>query len=98
MHPLEGLAQQAEWAGKNTAYNLKFIADDKLAWKPAPTANSALEIVSHVMFLVLGITGVLRGQEWAAPQMQPITSRQQAQDLLTTGSLDYAAALRQVNP
>ena len=49
MKPLEGLAETATWAGKNTAYNLQFIPADKLAWKPAPTAKSALEIAHHLI-------------------------------------------------
>lgn len=34
---------------QNIAFNLDFIPADKLTWKPAPTANSALEIVGHVV-------------------------------------------------
>jgi hypothetical protein len=46
MNPMEVLAYQAEWAAKDTAHNLEFIPPEKLAWKPAPTAKSVLEMVN----------------------------------------------------
>lgn len=49
--------------GQNMAFNLDFIPADKLSWKPAPTANSALEIVNHV----LGALGSLTGSTHPAP-------------------------------
>src|SRR5262249_24941459 len=36
MHPMEGVARLAEWAGPDLAYNLDFIPEDRLNWKPAP--------------------------------------------------------------
>ena len=47
MSPLEVLAYQAEWCAKDTAHNLDFIPADKLAWKPAPSAKSTLDIVNE---------------------------------------------------
>ncbi|HEU4753027.1 MAG TPA: DinB family protein [Armatimonadota bacterium] len=96
MHPFEGLAGQAAWAGKNTAYNLQFIPEEKLAWKPAPTANSALEIINHVAGFTLGMTKVLQGETWSDPQFAPATNLREAQDLITSAADGYAAALRQV--
>ncbi|HTE20118.1 MAG TPA: hypothetical protein VK689_17270, partial [Armatimonadota bacterium] len=60
MHPMEVPAQQMLWASKNAAYNLSFIPEDKLNWKPAPTANSALEIVNHVAFYIRAMIPVLQ--------------------------------------
>ena len=48
-HPLEGLAGQIVFFSRNLAHNLDFIPDDKLDWKPAPTANSAMEVVRHLL-------------------------------------------------
>ena len=46
MHPLDGLAGQTTFFSRNIGHNLDFIPDDKLDWKPAPSALSALAGVS----------------------------------------------------
>lgn len=97
MNPLEGLARIVEWCASNTAYNLQFIPDDRLNWKPAPTAKSALEIVNHVAHPLKGMTPVMRGDAWSVPPFEPATTLAQAQDLLRTSAADYAAALSQVS-
>jgi uncharacterized damage-inducible protein DinB len=96
MNPLEALAQQAEWAAKNTAYNLEFIPADRLSWKPAPTASSALEIVNHMVTAVRGALPMLAGGEWTMPEFTPATNLAEAQQLLTGSAGEYAAALRRV--
>jgi uncharacterized damage-inducible protein DinB len=98
MNPMEGLAQQAEWAAKNIAYNLEFIPADKLNWKPAPTASSALEILNHVVTAVRGTLPLLAGGEWTMPQFTPATNLAEAQQLLTESAEEYAAALRRIGP
>jgi uncharacterized damage-inducible protein DinB len=98
MHPLEGLAQQASWAGKNIAYNLEFIPEEKLAWKPAPTASSALEIISHVAFYVRAMIPVLGGAEWAPLETLTASTLAEAQELVRSSSAAYASALRGVSP
>ena len=65
MNPMEGMARQMNWVGRNTAHNLGFIPADKLNWKPAPTANSALEIIGHVVGFIKAMRPVLDGQPFA---------------------------------
>ena len=99
MHPLEVPAQQLLWASKDTAHNLGFIPEDKLDWKPAPTANSALEIVNHVVYFIRAMIPVVGGAEWQQQvDMTPATTLKEAQDLLTSSAEEYAAALRAVPP
>jgi hypothetical protein len=98
MHPLEGPAKQMEWAASNTAYNLGFIPEDKLGWKPAPTAKSALEITNHVCGFILGMIPVARDGAWQDPQFTPATDLKSAQDLLSQAGEGYGAALRTVDP
>ena len=98
MHPMEVPAQQMLWASKNTAYNLGFIPEEKLDWKPAPTANSALEIVNHVAFYIRAMIPVLGGAEWKPVEAAPATTLKEAQDLLTSTVEEYVAALRAVPP
>ena len=98
MHPLETVARQMEWAGQNTAHNLEFIPEDKLNWKPAPTAKSALEIVNHVCGFALGMVHVARDGAWSDPEFQPATNLQEAKELVLRAANEYAAALRTVDP
>jgi hypothetical protein len=97
MQPLEGLAGQITFAGKNTSYNLKFIPEDKLDWKPAPSAKSALEIVNHLAYFLAAMAPVIRGAEWAEPQFTPAANLAEAQSTLESVAEDYAAALRTVS-
>jgi len=98
MHPLEGLVGLANFGTHNMAYNLKFIPADKLDWKPAPTAKSAYEIVSHIHGVLTCMKPVLEGQPWAAPQFQTPTSLEEAQSMLTAAGDAYAAALTKIPP
>ena len=57
---MEVLARQVIWACENIACNLKFIPADKLEWKPAPGAKSALEIVNHAAEVLHRMSRVLK--------------------------------------
>lgn len=97
MHPLESVAGMAEFAGKNIAHHLGFIADDKLGWKPEPTAKSALEIVQHIGYFAIGMAGVLEGGEFAPGSEETPANREAAQQVILSASSRYAAALRTVD-
>lgn len=96
MNPTEVLAQQILWAGRNMAYNLDFIADDKLDWKPEPTANSALEIVQHSVGAILMIEAAVVG---ARPDdvFVPATTRDEAKKQLIEVTENYAVTLRGIS-
>ena len=98
MDYMTGLAGEAEWAAGNMAYNLDFIPADKLTWKPAPTANSALEIVNHITGVLIGFKPVLSGGSFAEPQFSPATDVVSAKSLLNSAAHDYAEALRAIKP
>jgi hypothetical protein len=98
MNPMDGMAQQMTWAGGNTAYNLGFIPQDKLNWKPAPTANSALEIINHSLPFIKGMIPVLAGKEFAPPHAAPVTNLKDAQEQIRSAAGEYAAALRRLTP
>jgi uncharacterized damage-inducible protein DinB len=98
MNPMEAMAVQMDWCGRNIAYNLGFIPQDKLAWKPAPTANSAYEVIAHLATFIRAMKPVLTGGEFAPTPVPSPTSLKAAQDLITTTSQEYAAALRQLTP
>lgn len=93
---LEMLAGMAEWTGNNIAYNLAKIPADKLGWKPAPDANSALEVVNHLMMPLTGIPAMLTGS--APAELAPATDLESAQKLMREMSSNYAAMLRTMSP
>ena len=95
---LDGLARMTEFAGNNLAYNLEFVPADKLGWKPAPTAKSALEIVQHVTGALNFMLPVLGGESYSPTEIPPPTDSRSAQEMVRSATRDYAAALRQVDP
>jgi uncharacterized damage-inducible protein DinB len=98
MNPMEGMAQQMNWVARNTAHNLGFIPKEKLTWKPAPTSKSALEIISHTAGFIHAMTPVLTGGEFKPPQFPTLTSLEEAQNLITSCTETYAAALARLTP
>ena len=98
MHPLDGLARMTEFAGNNLAYNLEFSPADKLGWKPAPSAKSALEIIQHVTGALNSMRPILTGGEFTRSEIPVPTDCRSAQEVLRSATRDYAAALRQVDP
>ena len=98
MNPMESLAIQAEWTARNLAYNLDFIPADKLAWKPAPTAKSALEIVNHTAGAFKGMQPVLSGGSYGPAPFAPATTAAEARELIVGAATEYAAALRALSP
>ncbi len=97
MHPLETMAQQIEWAGGNFAYNLGFIPDDKIDWKPAPHAKSALEIVNHTAEALLKMSSVLRGGKYQA-DFVATTTRAAAQSAIRESAAQFAQTIRGLKP
>ncbi len=80
---------QMDWAGRNLANNLNFIPDDKLNWKPAPTANSALEIINHLVPNILRLSDIISGGDGQF-QVEPITTREAAQAAINHAATEYS--------
>ncbi len=92
-HSIDTLLQFLHWAGKSTSHNLEFVSDDRLTWKPAPTALSAVEIIHHVSGSLQAIQRLLDGAEWQLPDLPVPQTRSEAQALLDQSVAAYAAAL-----
>jgi hypothetical protein len=95
---LEALAYQAEWAAKDMAHNLDFIPADKLSWKPAPTAKSALDVANESVGFAKGMLPMLSGGSFTPPNFTPATTAQAAKELLISTGKEYAQALRALRP
>ena len=94
MHPLETSARQMDWAAGNLAYNLDFIPDDKLNWKPAPSASSALEVVGHILGVLNRMTPVLETGAMGEGEAQTPANREEAKTQLIAAAHKYSAAMR----
>jgi hypothetical protein len=97
MHPMDGVARLAEWAGPDFAHNLDFIPEDRLNWKPAPGSKSALECAAEAAGFLKSMIPVLAGAAWT-PSGGPPPSKAEIQELLRTTSKEYAEALRAIPP
>lgn len=101
MNQLQTLAGEISWATKNMAYNLDFIPDDKLDWKPAPTALSALGVVGH---LLTAIGYFQQSIENEAPGAIPDgdepapTTREEAKAKLIAAGEEYSRMLLSLSP
>lgn len=97
-HPLDGLAGQVEFFSANLAHNLDFIPDDKLDWKPAPTANSAMEIAQHLLSAQGRISALLTGKNPDEAEIANPQTRDEAKQALVASAQAYAAMLRGIDP
>jgi uncharacterized damage-inducible protein DinB len=98
MSEMKHLAGQLNWAAKNLAYNLDFIPDDKLSWKPAPTANSALEIVGHLLGMYGHFSKMLGDAAGESGEAQTPTSRDEAKIKLVAAAEEYSYKLMALSP
>ena len=98
MHPLQMPARQMNWAARSIAHNLDYIADDKLRWKPAATAPSALEIVDHLLGVLHRMTPLVGGFESADEAPQPVENRDDAKTRLIEAAAKYSAMSLDLTP
>jgi uncharacterized damage-inducible protein DinB len=94
MTEMEVLARQVVWACENIAANLAFIPADRVEWRPAPTAKSALGIVNHCTEVLHRMSRVLQAGPLAQAQFAAATEVPAAQQLLTASAAQYAEMLR----
>ncbi len=93
MHPFQMTARQLSWAANSIALNLDFIPDDKLRFKPAATAPSALEIVDHLLQVFHRMTPFVGGFESVDEAPQPVRNREDAKARLIEAAEKYRAML-----
>lgn len=89
---VETLSGQAQWAARNLAYNLDFIPDDKLAWKPEPSALSALEVVGHILNAYAGLGAIVAnptGEHSFNPDPPKLSTRDEAKEKLIAAVDNY---------
>ena len=92
MNPLQPLIELITFGGKNIAHNLDFIPDDKISWKPAPSAKNALEICEEICGVVDGFAGALKGAEFQVKQPK-LSTRDEAKAAILAATSHYAEVL-----
>ena len=97
MNEMKQMVGELNWAAQNLAYNLNFIPDDKLNWKPAPTANSALEIVGHLLGVYHHI-GKKMDDSSSADEPRTPASREEAKTKLVAAAQEYSQKLLALSP
>jgi hypothetical protein len=94
IHPLQIAIQTVNFFGSNFVHNLDFIPDDKLTFKPSPTANSALEITQQAAGHLLNMKAALSGGHFGDVPVEVPDSRATAQQLITHAATDYATWMK----
>jgi uncharacterized damage-inducible protein DinB len=97
MHPMDGLAGAMHWVGPDLARQLDFIPDDKLDWKPAPEAKSALACAAEAAYVMRGALDLLDGKPFTLQIPENLT-KAQVQEALRANSAEYAGRLPQFPP
>ena len=98
MHPMETVATAVEWVAPGLAYNLDFLPEDRLDWKPEPTAKSALAVAAEVLGVIREITKVVKGGSFGMAGEQPEKTKTELQQALRAATAEYAAAVRALTP
>lgn len=97
MHPFQITARQLSWAANTIALNLDYIPDDKLRWKPAATAPSALEIVEHLLDVFHRMTPLVGDFESVEEAPRAVENRADAKARLLEAAAKYRAMLLNLN-
>lgn len=98
MHPFQLISESCAWFGRNFAYNLDFIPDDKLNWKPSETAKSALEITTEVLGVFNYVLSLFEADSATAPDYAQVTTRDEAKAKIISTTKGYAAFLLTLKP
>lgn len=79
---------------KGLVHNLGLLPSDKLDWKPAPQAKSALEIANHLAGFTAEVCGHLDGKDLT---FVPATNGEEARQALTHMGERFSLALREAS-
>lgn len=100
--------EQASQAMEMFLRNLSHVPEEMLSWSPSPTSRSSLQIAAHVAGYSLGFARLLRAgqfpesaEEFLRPiqaDVESVTSREGAEEMLRRGIEDTLQALDTVRP
>lgn len=96
MESIEVLIGMAQWGAQNVVYNLDYIPDDTLQWRPAPDAQSALEIAHEIARSVESASRLFQTNEYQHKVSEP-QNRDEAKQAILDAVESYATALRSLS-
>ncbi len=91
---VDKMIEMATWGANNFAHNLDFIPDDKLNWKPEPTANSALEVANHMIRSFDWAMSTIKGDK---PETREAKTKKEAQELLKKLGAEFCEMLQKMS-
>ena len=97
---MKDAADMARWMARDFVFNLEAIPADRLDWKPAPEAKSALEIAGAVIAVSRSIVPLLQGGDWEPPSLpfpKPATLEEAKRRVIDSADA-YAEALEGADP
>ena len=86
-------AAMARWAARDFVHNLEAIPVDKLDWRPAPEAKSALQIAGEVAGSIRATIPLLEGRDWQWQGMSELKSAAEARQAVLEAADEYATKL-----
>ncbi len=95
MTPIELICAQLDWANKNICHNLDFLPEDKLNWKPQPSAKSPLEIVHHMTDTINMMTSGITGEKKI---LTPATNATEAKRLVDQAISHHQNVIKALTP
>jgi hypothetical protein len=91
---MESAIKIALWSARDAAFNLDFIPEDKMDWKPAPNAKSALEIANEIASSFQGGISWLETKKWNMEYI-PAATRDEVKAAILKNADEYARKLRE---
>lgn len=101
MESLQTIIGLTRWTAENMAYNLDHVPDEKLHWKPEPTAASAATIFVHTTYAVTNLHGILIGREYQQvdPEtLSPTLTREELKKMLIAAADEFVSTLEAYGP
>ena len=95
MTPIELICGQLDWANKNICNNIDFLPEDKMNWKPEPTAKSPLEIIHHMTDTLDMMTSAITGQK---KTFTPATNGKEAKRLVDQAISHHVSVIKALTP
>jgi len=91
---MESAIKIALWSAQDAVFNLDFIPEDKLDWKPTPEAKSAMEVANEIAGSFQGGISWLETEKWGVNYV-PVTTREEVKTAILDAANEYARKLRE---
>jgi uncharacterized damage-inducible protein DinB len=94
---VKDIAAMTRWAARDLLFNLEALPADRLDWRPAPEAKSALQMAGEVAGVFRNTLPVLQGGGWTPQPLPDPATLEEAREMVLASADAYANALEQVH-